>query len=87
MSASCFDAGKARFRALMRERIKSLDEEYIRASDEGIMKNVLALDAFVRARAVFAYCSVGRECATAGIISAAHDMGKTVLCRAQSRVG
>ena len=78
MSASCFDAGKARFRALMRERVKSLDEEYIRASDEGIMKNVLALDAFVRARAVFAYCSVGRECATAGIISAAHDMGKTV---------
>ena len=78
MSASCFDAGKARFRALMRERVKRLDEEYIRASDEGIMKNVLALDAFVRARAVFAYCSVGRECATAGIISAAHDMGKTV---------
>lgn len=69
---------KAQFRAEMRGRIKALDAEYIRRSDEGIMENVLALPEFLCACTVFAYHAMGRECATRGIIDRALAVGKTV---------
>lgn len=78
MSAGASVNNKSAFRSEMRAFIKSLSGEYIRESDAGIIRNVLALDAFVRAGRVFAYFSVKRECATADIIDAAVKMGKTV---------
>ena len=69
---------KAALRAEIRARIAALSGEYISLSDLGIMQNVLALPEFAAAGRVFAYFSVGRECSTAGLISAAAAAGKTV---------
>ena len=69
---------KAALRAQLRAAIASLPEGYITSSDAGIMENVLALAEFSDAGRVFAYFSVGRECATAGIIAAAVAAGKAV---------
>lgn len=69
---------KKTLRAQVRAYIKTLPEGYISASDAGIMANVLAADCFCRAATVFAYSSIGRECATGGIAAAALAMGKTV---------
>ena len=69
---------KAALRAQLRAAIASLPEGYIASSDAGIMENVLALAEFSAAGRVFAYFSVGRECATAGIIAAAVAAGKAV---------
>ena len=69
---------KSALRAKIRAMINELDEAYIKSSDEGIMKNVLSMPEFRSAGVVFAYCSVGRECATRGIIENAAKQGKTV---------
>ena len=69
---------KAALRAQLRAAIASLPEGYIASSDAGIMENVLALAEFSAAGRMFAYFSVGRECATAGIIAAAVAAGKAV---------
>lgn len=69
---------KSALRAKIRAMINELDEAYIKSSDEGIMRNVLSMQEFRSAGVVFAYCSVGRECATRGIIENAAKQGKTV---------
>ena len=69
---------KSALRAKIRAMINELDEAYIKSSDEGIMKNVLSMQEFRSAGVVLAYCSVGREWATRGIIEAAAKQGKTV---------
>lgn len=69
---------KTAFRARVRAKIKQLPEEYIRSSDAGIMKQVLALEVFRSAKTVFAYASVGREVDTKGIIESAVEDGKRV---------
>ena len=69
---------KTAFRARVRAKIKQLPEEYIRSSDAGIMKQVLALGVFRSAKTVFAYASVGREVDTKGIIESAVEDGKRV---------
>ena len=69
---------KAAMRKAVREYIKSLDERYILDSDAGIMENVLSFPPFVAAKRVFAYCSMGRECATRDLIDRAMSLGKTV---------
>ncbi len=71
-------ADKADFRSRMRAEVKALDMEYIERSNLGIMENVLALYAFRASGRVFAYYAMGRECATAGIIRAAMELGKTM---------
>ena len=69
---------KTAFRARVRAKIKQLPEEYIRSSEAGILKHLLALEVFRSAKTVFAYASVGREVDTKGIIESAVEDGKRV---------
>jgi len=69
---------KVRLRASLRELTRSLPDDYIKHSDQGIQKNLLALEQWKRASVVFLYVSMGREPETRGMIRAALLAGKTV---------
>jgi 5-formyltetrahydrofolate cyclo-ligase len=58
--------------------IENFSEEYVRESDAGITRNVLALPEFINASKIFLYFSIEREPDTHAIIEAALAAGKTV---------
>lgn len=62
----------------IREELLELPQSYIDLSDEQIAENVIASDAFRKAKRIFAYCSVDREVKTEKIILEALKNGKTV---------
>ena len=66
----------------LRERIKgeisALSEEYIAASDKGLLHNITLLNEFIDARNILLYFSIDREPDTHEIAKAALMMGKTI---------
>ena len=71
-------ADKAVLRRLVREKIASLPEPYIRESDEAVCAALLALPELKTAKRVFAYFSVGLEVSTRSFIELCFKMGKAV---------
>lgn len=69
---------KSLLRARIKEQTAALDDEYISASDEGILSRLLSLPAFGQAKRVFVYCSVGKEPDTRGLIKFCLDSGKEI---------
>ena len=69
---------KVELRKKIREKIAALPDDYIAASDNGLLLRVTTLKEFIAARNIMIYCSVEREPATWEIIKAAMSMGKTV---------
>lgn len=69
---------KALLRAEIRNLTASLDDEYISSSDRGILSSLLSIPAFSQAKRVFAYCSVGREPDTRGLIKFCLDSEKEI---------
>lgn len=69
---------KRELRQRKRTELDSLPEEYITASNAAIQARLLSLPEYISAKRVFAYCAIGREVATQGIISHALSAGKTL---------
>lgn len=69
---------KIRLRKTLRELVLSLPDDYIRDSDQGIQKNLLALKQWEQAHTVYLYVGRGREPETRGMIRAALEAGKAV---------
>jgi len=69
---------KEELRKNISEEISALPDEYITASNKGLLQHVLSLDEFIAARNIFIYFSVEREPDTRELIKAAFSMGKTV---------
>ena len=69
---------KPELRKNISEEIAALPDEYIIASDSGLLRQVTSLKEFAAARNIMLYFSVGREPDTLGIFQAALSMGKTV---------
>ena len=69
---------KADLRRKVSEEIAALPDDYIAASDNGLLLQVISLEEFIAARNIMIYCSVKREPETRGVARAAQSMGKTV---------
>ena len=69
---------KAQLRKSIREEISALSDEYITASNNGIIHNVKTLEAFSAARSIFFYYSIEKEPATLELAQFAMALGKTV---------
>ena len=67
---------KRALRALKRAQTEGLAEEYIRQSDEAILKKLLSLPELERAGTVFLYYSVGREVSTVKLIESLLGSGR-----------
>lgn len=70
---------KSLLRAKIKELTKALDDEYISESDRGILSRLLALPAFIQAKRVFVYCSVGKEPDTRELIRFCLETGKSLF--------
>lgn len=67
--------------ALRRRLLADIDRltaDYVRQSDEGILKNLTDLPQFKAAKTIFTYYSLGREPDTVRLIKLALELGKTV---------
>lgn len=69
---------KKQLRTKKRIELENLPESYIAASNAEIEAKMLNIPEYIAAKRVFAYCSVGREVATQGIIAHALSVGKQV---------
>lgn len=69
---------KRQLRESLRDFTQSLPDAYIAYSNRGIQDNLLALEQWKQAHAVFIYISIGREPETKGAVQAALNEGKTV---------
>jgi 5-formyltetrahydrofolate cyclo-ligase len=69
---------KQELRLLIKTKIATLDDDYIKASDNGIVLRVLGLPEFRDARGIMLYRSVEREPDTSEIARVAIETGKTV---------
>ncbi len=78
MNAADIREKKRLLRKEIKERIKALDEDYCRWSDEKISSAVVTLPQFVQANTVFCFVGTGGEPDTRTIILKALEMGKTV---------
>lgn len=78
MKAADIREKKRLLRKEIKERIKALDEDYCRWSDEIISSAVVTLPQFVQANTVFCFVGTGGEPDTRPIILKALEMGKTV---------
>ena len=78
MSFLSIQSNKSEMREQLRAAISALPEDYIRKSDEGLLRAVTTRNEFIDARNIMMYCSVEREPDTLGIAEAAMSVGKTV---------
>ena len=78
MSFQSIQSIKTEMREQLRAAISALPEDYIRESDEGLLRAVTSRNEFIDARNIMVYCSVEREPGTFGIAEAALAAGKTV---------
>ena len=69
---------KAMQRRLILDEISGLPDDYIAASDKGILLRVTSLKEFIDARNIFIYYSIEREPDTLKIARTAFDLGKTL---------
>ena len=69
---------KSELRKQITEEIAALPDEYIAASDNGLLLRVTSLKEYITARNIMIYCSVKREPDTRAIANAALAMGKTI---------
>lgn len=86
---SCAKILKAELRKSISEETAALPDDYIIASDDGLLLQVVSLKEFVSARNIMIYYSVRREPDTHKIIEAALSMGKTLafpFCRNGGRM-
>ena len=69
---------KDELREKIKNEIAALPDDYITASDNGLLSRVVSMKEFSDAGNIMIYCSVEKEPGTRRIASAALSMGKTV---------
>jgi len=69
---------KKQLRSVVRDEIAALPEDYIKNSNDGILKNLLSLHEYSSAQSIMLYYSIDREPDTISIATAALADGKTV---------
>ena len=69
---------KSELRKNVNDEIAALPDDYITASDGGLLLRVTSLKEFISARNIMIYCSVEKEPDTRAIAGAALSAGKTV---------
>jgi len=69
---------KSELRKIVTNEINALPEEYIEASNKGILQQLLSLEEYKNAKCIMLFCSVGREPDTLELTKSALGSGKTV---------